>query len=268
MVKKGKGKRKIKTETKILIVALIVLFIINYPFFDNLLKNFLDESQPAFVERVIDGDTIDIGNSTVRLLGINTPERGEIYYSEAKEFLEREISNKNVTLGFSKERYDRYDRILAYVFFGNRNINLELIENGFANYYFPSGKDRYYDEFADAWRNCINNNVNLCEASTNSCASCVELKKLDAKNDKIVLYNGCSFQCDLTDWIIKDEGRKKFVFPRFLLNNGGEVSIVNGSKTDTSSLLYWRNESYILTETGDTIFLRDSFGKLVLWKSY
>ena len=42
----------------------------------------------ARVRRVIDGDTIVAESRSIRLLGINTPERGEEYYLEAKEFLE------------------------------------------------------------------------------------------------------------------------------------------------------------------------------------
>ena len=40
------------------------------------------------VTRIIDGDTIEVGNNTVRLLGINSPEKGEIGYNEAKAFLQ------------------------------------------------------------------------------------------------------------------------------------------------------------------------------------
>ena len=131
---KRERKIKKKVETKLLIALLVVLFIINYPFLNNLLKNFLDESQTAFAERVIDGDTIDIGNESVRLLGINTPERGEQGYEEAKEFLGQLVLGKNVTLEFVGERQDKYGRILAYVFLNNTNINVKMIENGFEQF--------------------------------------------------------------------------------------------------------------------------------------
>ena len=40
------------------------------------------------VKRAIDGDTIELEDSTrVRLLGINSPEEGECYYKESKNFL-------------------------------------------------------------------------------------------------------------------------------------------------------------------------------------
>jgi len=30
----------------------------------------------------------------------------------------------------------------------------------------------------------------------------------------------------------------------------------------------WKKKDYVWTKTGDSLFLRDSKGKLVLWKSY
>ena len=131
----------------LLIFLVIFLFVINYNFLDKSLEGFFEESESGFVERVIDGDTIVVNSTSVRLLGINCPEKGEKYYEEAKDFLEKEVLNKTVELKFGNERYDRYGRLLAYVFLDEENVNLELVEKGFANFYFPSGKDNYYNDF-------------------------------------------------------------------------------------------------------------------------
>jgi len=252
-----------------LIFLIFLLFLINYNFLDGLLENFFDESRYVVVERIIDGDTIVVENNThVRLLGINTPEKGEFYYSGAKEFLEELIFNKTVKLEYGREKYDKYDRTLAYVFLENKNINLKLVEKGFANFYFPSGKDKYYDYFKKAWEDCINNNVNLCEKSENKCAWCIELKEFNYKKEIIILENSCEFGCELTNWEIKDEGRKKFVFPEFELKKRGIVSIKTGEGENDEDILFWKNETYVWTKTGDTLFLRDDMGKLVLWEGY
>ena len=234
-----------KKDVLFLVILIIILFAINYPFLDKTLEKFLTEEDFFLVERVIDGDTFAIENTSVRLLGINTPERGELYYQEAKEFLEDLVLNKTVRLEFGKDKRDKYDRTLAYVYINRENINLKLIEKGLANFYFPSGKDKYYNEFRNAWEECINNSLNLCEASTNSCASCIEIK------DSNKLINSCGFNCDITDWQIKNEGRKKFIFSEKILEEGEEILFV-----------------LELTPSGDTLFLRDSEGMLVLWKSY
>ncbi|MFQ5531126.1 MAG: thermonuclease family protein [Candidatus Nanoarchaeia archaeon] len=264
-----KSKQK---DIYILIFLIILLFAINYSFLDKLVVNFLDETQTARVIRVIDGDTIEVelnGNETkVRLLGINTPERGERFYTEAKEFLEEEILNKTVILELGKEKYDRYQRLLSYVYINNRNINKEVVENGFGNYYFPSGKDQQYGDFVNAWNSCISNNRNLCEKSNNKCSDCIELKDLNVKNQEIILFNSCEFECGLKDWQIKDEGRKKFVFPEIVVNSNSNLNIVIGDENNTGNVLYWSGEDYVFTKTGDSLFLRDKKGKLVLWKSY
>mgnify|MGYP001596981145 FL=1 len=234
-----------KKDIKILIVLLIALLILNYPFLDDKLKSFLNVKEQIHVDRIIDGDTIESNETSIRLLGINTPERGELYYNEAKAFLESKIFNKTVSLEFGKERYDKYNRTLAYVFLDNKNINIELVENGFANYYFPAGKDRHYPEFTQAWEMCINNNVNLSEASTNPCAQCINIVGSNR------LVNNCNFSCDISGWKIKAEGRNNTIFQGKILGSGEEIPF-----------------KLELTETGDTIFLWDDKGKLVVWKSY
>ena len=262
-------KKEKEKQVRLLIILIILLFIINYPFLNKLTEGFLSNYETAYVERVIDGDTIVIENKTsVRMLGINSPERSELYYDEAKQYLENLVLDKTVKLEFGKEKTDRYNRLLRYVHINNKNINLKLVEEGFANFYFPSGKDRYYKDFEEAWEECIDKNINLCEKSEEKCAECVELKEFNHKKQEIVLYNKCNVHCDLTDWTIKDEGRKKFVFGSFILKSNKEIKIVVGDSEDTNDILFWNNEDYVWTNTGDSLFLRDRKGKLVLWRSY
>lgn len=259
------SKRKLSI---LLIILIFILFTINYRFLDKKLGEFLREYEIARVERIIDGDTIEIENKTsVRLLGINTPERGEIYFEEAKEFLEDLILNKTIELEKGKENTDKYNRLLRYIFLNNENVNLKLVEQGYANYYFPSGKDIYYSKFFRAWEKCVRMNKNLCEKSKDECALCIELKELNFKTQTITLYNNCSFDCSLQGWQIKHEGRKKFLFPDFVLKSNKKVTIKVGNKINTENVLYW-NEEYVWTSTGDSLFLRDGEGKLVVWKGY
>jgi len=253
-----------KKNVVVLIILIVLLFVINYSFLDSLLVDFFDEGEFVVVERVIDGDTVVVEGISVRLLGINSPEKGEQYYDEAREFLEEAVINKKVMLKFGKEKKDLYNRTLAYVFVGGKNINLELVRRGFANFYFPSGKDVYYEDFKEAWEECVEN---LCEMSENDC---IELGEFDYKEEVVVFRNDCEFDCDLTGWEIKDEGRKKFVFPRFVLEEGESVRvIVSGNNTSNNrNELFWIRNDYVWTDSGDTLFLRDGEGKLVLWESY
>ena len=159
--------------------------------------------------------------------------------------------NKTVYLEYGREKYDKYNRILAYIFLKDEDINIKLIERGFANFYFPSGKDKYYLEFKKAWENCIDSNKNLCEKSSHECAKCIILKNFDYKNGITILKNTCSFDCDLNNWKIKGEGRK--ILELDISLNKNEEKIIEFED--------------LWTKTGDTLFLRDDNFRLVLWKS-
>ncbi len=249
-------------------ILFLAIFAVVYFPLDTFLKKAFDSSQEGIVKRAVDGDTIELQTGEkVRLLGINTPEKGEEYSLEAKEFLEKELLNKSVVLRFGKEKADLYNRTLAYVFVEKENINQKIISKGFANAYFPSGKDAYSESFLREWENCVNNNINYCEKSKNICAQCIALKELSCTEQKIILRNICGIKCDLTSWQIKDEGRKKFVFPEFVLEPNNEIEVVVG-KNHSDKDFIWEKETYVWTETGDTAFLRDEKNKIVFWKNY
>ncbi len=73
---------------------------------------------------MIDGDTIDIeGGYRVRYIGIDTPEKDEAFYSEAKEANRRLVEGKTVWLTVDAQPSDRYGRLLAYVWAGERLVN-------------------------------------------------------------------------------------------------------------------------------------------------
>jgi len=241
-VKEIKGKKSIKKEIKILFILIIVLVVINYQTIDNFLKNFFNTNQRVYVDRVLDGDTIEGENRSIRLLGINTPERGEFLYEEAKGFLKDYLLNKNVTLEFVGDRRDKYGRLLAYVFLDGENVNIKMVENGFANYYFYGGKDKYSDELLNAWNMCLTNNVNLCEKSDDVCSVCIKISDSS-------LINNCSFSCNITNWQVRGEGREKFIFSENILAPNEKTYFVLDLKN-----------------TGGSLFLRDAKGKLVEWK--
>jgi micrococcal nuclease len=258
---------KKKIQISLLIFLIFILLAVNYNFLDKKIENFLTEQEETKVLRIIDGDTIVVGNNThIRMLGINTPEKGEFYHDEAMNFLSSLISNKTIKLEYGSDKIDMYGRTLAYIFLDDKNINLEQVRNGFANVYIL-GDTKYENILRNAWNECLENNKNLCEKSSEKCASCIELN-LDVKTQTATFFNNCGFNCILTGWNIKDEGRKNFFFPAYILNNNQQVSVVVGNKTDNQNTLYWKGEDYVWTAGGDTLFLRDEKGKLVLWKNY
>ena len=68
------------------------------------------------VSAVDDGDTFTLKNGVrVRLVGINAPDRGATGYTEAKEYLTRQISQRFVYLEYDRYMDDKYGRVLAWV---------------------------------------------------------------------------------------------------------------------------------------------------------
>jgi len=110
----------------------------------------------ALVAKVRDGDTIELENGrVVRLLGIDTPERGQPYYLESVSFSRERVENKIIDLEYGKYQDDKYGRILAYVWIdeGDKKImlNLELVKEGWATVvvYKDRAKLKYEDELLE-----------------------------------------------------------------------------------------------------------------------
>ena len=92
------------------------------------------------VAQVYDGDTLKLMDGRkLRLIGINTPERGhdgkqdEPYYLEARNLLKKIIQQNHdqIKIVFGIDKYDRHKRILADIFtMNNENITATLIKKG------------------------------------------------------------------------------------------------------------------------------------------
>jgi endonuclease YncB( thermonuclease family) len=101
------------------------------------------DSKPHAIEttaHVVDGDTIELDDGTrVRLIGIDTPERGECGYVEATRHLDELIDGKTLTLTpGAQQDSDRYGRLLRYVDVGDDDAGLDQISSGFASARYDS----------------------------------------------------------------------------------------------------------------------------------
>jgi micrococcal nuclease len=107
-------------------------------------------STRAMVTYVVDGDTIEIaGGERVRLLGIDTPEYEECYFTEATERLRELVDGKEVRLESDLTDRDKYNRLLRHVFVsieaGAQHVNALLVAEGYATV-LPIPPDRRYRE--------------------------------------------------------------------------------------------------------------------------
>ena len=105
----------------------------------------------AHVVRVVDGDTLDVQVNghveRVRLLEVDTPERGCPLFETSTVFVRERVAGKQVALRFPSgtPEWDVYERLLAEVLFqrGGRVFDLgsELLEAGLAMPYVRGGPD-------------------------------------------------------------------------------------------------------------------------------
>lgn len=113
-------------------------------------KTFSTLPSEALVVKVVDGDTIWIDDDGIRLkvryIGIDTPET--VHPTVGVEFMGPEASVKNeelvggkmVELEYDVEKWDKYDRLLAYVWVDGIMVNAELVRLGLAevSIYYPN----------------------------------------------------------------------------------------------------------------------------------
>jgi micrococcal nuclease len=238
------------------------------------------------VTNVIDGDTIEINTGEiVRLIGINAPEEGGKCYEESKEYLQDFLSDKEVTLEMDIEDKDQYGRLLRYVFADGHHVNYGMVYLGLAHKYEYGLNKIYSSQFEQAEDEAKQNEGCLWESEEVSYIldECIQITNLHFNaagddnynlNDEYITFeNKCSYSISMDSWTIKDETASHiYTIPSFAFQSGATFTLYTGTGTNTNSALYWgrTSEDYaaIWNNNGDTLFLRDSSGNLVLSQSY
>ncbi|MCX6736199.1 MAG: thermonuclease family protein [Candidatus Parcubacteria bacterium] len=122
-----------------------------------------ETEQNGYVVRIVDGDTLIVQMSgieeKIRLIGLNTPETVdprktvECFGKEASDEAKRILTGKSVQIetDSSQDRYDKYGRLLAYVFLSDgTNFNRQTIKNGYGYEYTYHLPYKYQKEFKQA----------------------------------------------------------------------------------------------------------------------
>lgn len=115
--------------------------------------------ESAAVRRAIDGDTLELTDGRlVRYIGIDAPEvrrrRGDEWVVDPEPFGEAArdanaswVQGKRVKLEYDAESYDRYGRLLAYVYADGEMVNARLVREGYAEPLMIPPNVRYAEEF-------------------------------------------------------------------------------------------------------------------------
>jgi micrococcal nuclease len=106
------------------------------------------------VIRVIDGDNLELDNAkSIRLYGINCPEKGQKFFQEAIDLSTKLALNNQIRLDYQPNyEKDRWGRIAAYVFINDTFLNEHLIRQGFCEVtiYKKRAKLKYQDQLLNA----------------------------------------------------------------------------------------------------------------------
>lgn len=134
---------------KIIIIMISIFFIgINYVYAKEEVK----------FSKCVDGDTLKViiedKEYTVRMLSIDTPEsvkantEVEYYGKESSEYTCKKLTNaKKIELEYDEksDKFDKYDRLLAWVFVDNKLLQAELVELGYAKVAYLYDDYKYND---------------------------------------------------------------------------------------------------------------------------
>lgn len=247
----------------------------------------------AFVQQVIDGDTIQvIINGAVfnlRYIGIDTPEIGMLGFDEATAVNKSLVEGQIVELESDVTNEDKYGRLLRYVYLPDgQMVNAQLVLLGLAAAQAYSPDTKYQSIFEANQGVAIGARIGLWaptptapigaggEPSGNVQIdpSCSQFNAPgddnQNKNKEYVCFvNTGPGNTHLLGWQVHDEYGWTYQFPDFILGSGEKVRVITGCGSDTASELYWcKEETAVWNNSGDCVYLVNADGNGVAQYCY
>lgn len=242
----------------------------------------------AYVERVIDGDSIEVmldGKLTgLRYIGLDAPEIGIPYSLEAAEFNRNLVEGQIVELERDVSNTDKYGRLLRYVYLQDGTmVNTELVRSGFALAMAYPPDTKYQELINSSEDEAKQGGIGLWAPPTPTTEiidqdltfviqvdpSCSQFNSPgndnENKNEEYVcIANLGPGRVDLSGWSVKDQYGWTYYFPDYSLNEGFSVKIRTGCGTDTDQDLYWcKDETAVWNNDGDCVYLINPQEELV-----
>ena len=218
----------------------------------------------ATVARVIDGDTIELASGeTIRLLHINTPEKGEHCYAEAKARLAELVLNRTLFLERDMENKDRYNRSLRYIYLGDdsiESVNQMMVEEGFAVAYILLPNTKYKNAFFEAEKSAISEKAGCLWQNQSKLYNCLQVIELKTCNegDYALLKNNCD-DINLDGWSLRDQSRSHYSL-NGIIEEGASIRITRDAWETTHECIW--------SDYSNTLYIFDSNNSLVLRYGY
>ncbi|MEK6850433.1 MAG: thermonuclease family protein [Nanoarchaeota archaeon] len=243
-----------------LVIALLITGIIflDIFFFNNFIKRDNKAIEKVVLSRVIDGDTIVLGdNRTIRLLNINSPEKGTHNAELSKDFLKK-FENQSIKLVITG--IDKYSRNLARIYSLDLTyLNLELVKKGLASKFLVDKNE--LSIFSNAELNAIKNSQGMWNKS--EYFNCFE-SSINKEKELVAIKNHCS-TISFNGWYLKDESRKIYLFNNIYL---GSIILHSNVGEDNETDVFWNSKQDIWNNDRDSLYLFDEKDKIVHYQSY
>ncbi len=173
------------------LLAGLILLVYFLPFF---------QAENITGVRAIDGDTVHAGSEKIRIIGINTPERGERCYRESKEELERLLRGKTQIQRDIVNR-DRYGRLLRHLFVNGSLVSEKMIESGNAKALCIFPDMRYCELLVKREADAVNEHRGCLFKKGRDC---IRIKSVNEQGDWINIVNSCNESVNVT---VQNSGR-------------------------------------------------------------
>jgi endonuclease YncB( thermonuclease family) len=245
-----------------------------------------DPGEPVSIVAVVDGDTIEVdrgrGTESVRLIGINAPERDECHGDSARSGLADQLEGTAVTLEAppGPDR-DRFGRLLRYVAADGRDVNAQLLADGHA-FLLQTDHPRQAEYLSTAEEAAAAGRglwaTDLCGPPRDQALaiSAFEANPPGRDDDPttgeyvvIARWEDGAEPWDLAGWMLRDESSiHRFVFPGVGIMPTQQYTVYTGCGSDRGFELFWCADGPVWSNGGDTIILLDPAGNVVTHLTY
>jgi hypothetical protein len=204
---------------------------------------------------------------------VNTPERGQLFYEEAKRFNAQLVQGEEVRLEKKGKGVDAYGRVLAYVYVGDVLVNARLIAEGLG-YLFVIGSLDRYEEWLHLQKNAQAQAKGMWRSDGIAGPLHFTTVRADAEGDDRGNPNGEYVRiCNVSDrpinlrgFSVQDAARHRYVFPEGTLEPGYTALLLSGrgknSTREGQPRFYW-GTGPIWNNDRDTASLFAPDGKLI-----
>ncbi len=227
------------------------------------------------VARVIDGDTVLLEDGRkVRYAGINAPEQGDPGFRESLQANNLLVGGKEIRLESGRQRIEKRERILAYVYVGPMLVQAELVKQGWAIVTRAQSVPRYRELLQKHQEEAKATGSGVWAKGEHRGGIVVvkvhprESARTNPNDEYIVFKNVGAIPLVLTGWSISDEANQSYLVPQFTLGPGNIFTLYTGSGKNTGDMLYWGRRKTVWNKGGDTVIVKDANGHFVISHTY